>query len=80
MGTGRLRIDGKTNVAFSLSPYRESITRESRRAPSPCPPIPMPLRQRFIYPLAAVIATVFFGTVGYRALEGWSWFDGLYRP
>jgi voltage-gated potassium channel len=38
----------------------------------------MPLRQRFIYPLAAVIATVFFGTVGYRAFEGWSWFDGLY--
>src|SRR6266540_1440913 len=37
----------------------------------------MPLR-RFIYPLAAVLATVFFGTVGYRALEGWSWFDGLY--
>jgi voltage-gated potassium channel len=38
----------------------------------------MPLRNRFIYPLAAVIATIFFGTVGYRALEGWSWFDGLY--
>jgi len=38
----------------------------------------MPLRQRFIYPLAAVLATVLFGTVGYRALEGWSWFDGLY--
>ncbi|HMB27189.1 MAG TPA: potassium channel family protein, partial [Blastocatellia bacterium] len=37
----------------------------------------MPLR-RFIYPLIAVLATVFFGTVGYRALEGWSWFDGLY--
>ena len=37
----------------------------------------MPLR-RFIYPLAAILATVLFGTVGYRALEGWSWFDGLY--
>ncbi|HEY7181526.1 MAG TPA: potassium channel protein, partial [Blastocatellia bacterium] len=43
----------------------------------PHSPFPMPLR-RFIYPLAAVLATVFFGTVGYRALEGWSWFDGLY--
>jgi voltage-gated potassium channel len=37
----------------------------------------MPLR-RFIYPLAAILATVFFGMVGYRTLEGWSWFDGLY--
>jgi voltage-gated potassium channel len=37
----------------------------------------MPLR-RFIYPLAAILATVLFGTIGYRALEGWSWFDGLY--
>jgi voltage-gated potassium channel len=37
----------------------------------------MPLR-RFIYPLAAILATVLFGTVGYRAIEGWSWFDGLY--
>src|SRR5262245_66169332 len=38
----------------------------------------MPLRQRFIYPLAAVLATVLFGTAGYRAIEDWSWFDGLY--
>jgi len=50
---------------------------------SPCPLVftlqfPMPLRQRFIFPLAAVLATVLFGTVGYRAIEGWSWFDGLY--
>jgi voltage-gated potassium channel len=37
----------------------------------------MPLR-RFIYPLAAILATVLLGMVGYRALEGWSWFDGLY--
>jgi voltage-gated potassium channel len=37
----------------------------------------MPLR-RFIYPLAAILATVLFGMIGYRALEGWSWFDGLY--
>jgi voltage-gated potassium channel len=28
--------------------------------------------------LAAILATVLFGMVGYRALEGWSWFDGLY--
>src|SRR5215831_16369306 len=45
--------------------------------PIPHSPFPMPLR-RFIYPFAAVLATVFFGTVGYRAFEGWSWFDGLY--
>jgi voltage-gated potassium channel len=38
----------------------------------------MILRKRFIFPLVAVIATVFLGTVGYRALEGWSWFDGFY--
>jgi voltage-gated potassium channel len=38
----------------------------------------MILRKRFIFSLAAIIATVFLGTVGYRALEGWSWFDGLY--
>lgn len=37
----------------------------------------MPLR-RFTYPLAAILATVFFGMIGYRVLEGWSWFDGLY--
>ncbi|MBO0724557.1 MAG: potassium channel protein [Blastocatellia bacterium] len=37
----------------------------------------MPLR-RFIYPLTAILATVLFGTIGYRAIEGWSWFDGLY--
>lgn len=34
--------------------------------------------RRFFYPLAAILATVFLGMVGYRALEGWSWFDGLY--
>src|SRR5215510_1493114 len=38
----------------------------------------MRLRKRFIFPLVAIIATVFLGTVGYRALEGWSWFDSLY--
>jgi voltage-gated potassium channel len=37
----------------------------------------MPLR-RFIYPLAAILATVLLGMIGYRELEGWSWFDGLY--
>jgi voltage-gated potassium channel len=36
------------------------------------------LRNRFTYPLAAVFATVLFGTIGYRLLEGWPWFDGLY--
>jgi voltage-gated potassium channel len=34
--------------------------------------------RRFFYPLAAILATLFLGMVGYRALEGWSWFDGLY--
>src|SRR5262245_41541084 len=38
----------------------------------------MRLRKRFVLPLVAIIATVFLGMVGYRALEGWSWFDGLY--
>ncbi len=38
----------------------------------------MLLRNRFIYPFACVFATVFFGMIGYRLLEGWSWFDGLY--
>lgn len=38
----------------------------------------MSLRHRFIYPLIAVFATILFGMVGYHALEGWSWFDGLY--
>ncbi len=37
-----------------------------------------PLRQRFIYPLLAVFATILFGTIGYHVLEGWPWFDGLY--
>ncbi len=36
------------------------------------------LRKRFIYPLAAVAATILFGVIGYRLLEGWPWFDGLY--
>jgi voltage-gated potassium channel len=36
------------------------------------------LRNRFTYPLASVFATVLFGTIGYRLLEGWPWFDGLY--
>jgi voltage-gated potassium channel len=36
------------------------------------------LRQRFIYPLIAVFATILFGTIGYHKLEGWPWFDGLY--
>jgi len=35
-------------------------------------------RKRFIFSSVAIIATVFLGTVGYRALEGWSWFDSLY--
>jgi voltage-gated potassium channel len=35
-------------------------------------------RRRFIYTLASVFATVLFGTLGYRLLEGWQWFDGLY--
>jgi voltage-gated potassium channel len=38
----------------------------------------MLLRQRIIYPLAAILGTILFGMVGYRAIEGWSWFDGLY--
>lgn len=38
----------------------------------------MSLRHRIIYPLIAVFATILFGMVGYHALEGWSWFDGLY--
>src|SRR5262245_22809483 len=38
----------------------------------------MLLRQRFFYPLAAILATILFGMIGYRAIEGWPWFDGLY--
>ena len=38
----------------------------------------MSLLHRFIYPLIAVFATILFGMVGYHALEGWPWFDGLY--
>src|SRR5262249_15472421 len=53
----------------------ESLTQSA--IPNPQSPIPMPLR-RFIYPLAPAPPPVFFGPAGYRALEGWSWFDGLY--
>jgi voltage-gated potassium channel len=33
---------------------------------------------RFRFPLVLVGLTVAYGTVGYRALEGWSWIDSLY--
>jgi voltage-gated potassium channel len=38
----------------------------------------MPLRQKLFISLAAVAAIIFLGTLGYRLIEGWSWFDGLY--
>jgi voltage-gated potassium channel len=38
----------------------------------------MSQRRRFISTLASLFATVLFGTVGYRLIEGWSLFDGLY--
>jgi voltage-gated potassium channel len=38
----------------------------------------MPLRTRIYLLLAALTALIVGGTVGYRLLEGWSWFDGLY--
>ncbi|MGH9841528.1 MAG: potassium channel family protein [Blastocatellia bacterium] len=38
----------------------------------------MQLRRKFLISLASVVAIVFFGMLGYRLIEGWSWFDGLY--
>ncbi|NOT61540.1 MAG: potassium channel protein [Acidobacteria bacterium] len=38
----------------------------------------MPIRIRIYLLLAALAALIVGGTVGYRLLEGWSWFDGLY--
>jgi voltage-gated potassium channel len=33
---------------------------------------------RFRLPLALLVLTVAYGTVGYRVLEGWSWLDSVY--
>ncbi len=38
----------------------------------------MPLRHKLLISLASVVAIIFLGTLGYRLIEGWSWFDGLY--
>ena len=38
----------------------------------------MALRKRILYSIIIVIAVVVGGTLGYRFIEGWSWFDGLY--
>jgi voltage-gated potassium channel len=38
----------------------------------------MSLRKKLVYSVLAVLAICLMGTVGYRVLEGWSWFDGLY--
>ncbi len=35
-------------------------------------------RRKLLLSLAAVAAIVLAGTIGYRLIEGWSWFDGLY--
>lgn len=36
------------------------------------------LRKRILYAIAVVASVILAGTVGYRLIEGWSWFDGLY--
>lgn len=36
------------------------------------------LRKRIIYAVAVVTSLVAAGTIGYRVIEGWDWFDGLY--
>jgi voltage-gated potassium channel len=36
------------------------------------------LKQKFIYPVVALAATIIFGTVGYHVIERWPWLDGLY--
>ncbi|MBK6796908.1 MAG: potassium channel protein [Acidobacteria bacterium] len=38
----------------------------------------MTLRKRFIFSLAAVLAILIIGMIGYHFIEGWNWFDGLY--
>jgi voltage-gated potassium channel len=38
----------------------------------------MPLRRKLVLSFASVAAIIFLGTLGYRLIEGWSWFDGLY--
>jgi voltage-gated potassium channel len=35
-------------------------------------------RKKLLLSLAAVAAILAAGTIGYRLIEGWSWFDGLY--
>jgi voltage-gated potassium channel len=45
------------------------------RLPSLSPPR---YGSRFRLPLALLVLTVTYGTVGYRVLEGWSWLDSLY--
>jgi voltage-gated potassium channel len=36
------------------------------------------IRQELLLGVLAVIAVIFFGVVGYRLIEGWSWVDCLY--
>ena len=38
----------------------------------------MALQKRIISSIVIVASTVLVGTTGYRLIEGWSWFDGLY--
>jgi voltage-gated potassium channel len=38
----------------------------------------MPLRYKLFISLAATIAIIVMGVLGYHWIEGWSWFDGLY--
>ena len=38
----------------------------------------MGLRKRILFSIAIVASVVVAGTVGYRLIEGWGWFDGLY--
>jgi voltage-gated potassium channel len=38
----------------------------------------MRLKKQIVYPIVIVTSTVLVGTIGYRLIEGWSWFDGLY--
>lgn len=37
-----------------------------------------PMLRHFRLPFALFVAAVTYGTVGYRVIEGWSWFDALY--
>src|SRR5262245_33498872 len=38
----------------------------------------MPLRRKLLISLAAVLAIICLGTLGYHLIEDWSWFDGFY--